>query len=487
MFNDILWIWSDSPGLSLAIWLAISILLMYLARKPAHQLIHSVSHTIKGAMRLTARSVTLLEKRLSERNKEVILAMGKEATERSIEREFERINTVVNRDLSKYPALHRQINDIISKIEEDYSSAVETPPSPPSWLNAVESIAKIEHKGDPTVVAILENIQETVDKAHKESMKEYQKSSGERHSILKNMMPYWRKAVTSADEVKETIDGLEERAKFIDEKMKTYAEIRAGEDHAARMLSSSSLTQFFIAGLVLVIAILGGIINFQLIALPMSEMVGGTSQLGPMKTADVAALVIIMVEIAMGLFLMESLRITKLFPVIGSMDDKMRKRMVIITFSILFILASVEASLAYMRDILAMDREAIAQSLSGVGVVEAEFRWIPSMGQMIMGFILPFTLAFIAIPLESFIHSVRTVIGLVTAAALRCIAFTARLLGNVAHHMGNILIHAYDMLIMLPLRAEQLIASRATSTKPIRTHQADEDKEPAFASTVEEK
>ncbi len=490
MFNDILWIWSDSAGLSLTIWLAIVIFLMYLARKPAHQLIHSVTQTIKGAMRLSARSITLLEKRLSERNKEVILAMGKEATERSIEREFERINTVVNRDLSKYPALHRQISDVITKIEEDYSNAVESPPSPPAWLDAVESIAKIQHKSDPTVVAILENIQSTVEKAHKDSLKEYQQSSRERHGILKNMMPYWRKAADASDDVKETIDGLEERAQLIDDKMKTYAEIRAGEDHAARMLSSSSLTQFFISGLVLVIAILGGIINFQLIALPMSEMVGGTSQLGPMKTADVAALVIIMVEIAMGLFLMESLRITNLFPVIGSMDDKMRKRMVIITFSILFILASVEASLAYMRDILAMDREAIAQSLSGVGVVEAEFRWIPSIGQMVMGFILPFTLAFIAIPLESFIQSLRTVIGLIASAVLRSIAFGARLISNMAHHMGNIMINFYDILIMLPLRAEQLITSKAVSAKPKQARKSDDEKkdqEPAFANVLEEK
>ena len=109
----------------------------------------------------------------------------------------------------------------------------------------------------------------------------------------------------------------------------------------------------------LVIAIFGGLINFQLIAMPMSEMVGGTSYIGPMRTSDIAALVIIMVEIAMGLFLMESLRITHLFPVIGSMDDGMRKRMVVITFAILAILATVEASLAYMRDLLALDREAL--------------------------------------------------------------------------------------------------------------------------------
>ena len=48
----------------------------------------------------------------------------------------------------------------------------------------------------------------------------------------------------------------------------------------------------------------------------------------------------------MGLFLMESLRITRLFPVIGALPDKMRVRMLWVTFSILVLLASVEAGLA---------------------------------------------------------------------------------------------------------------------------------------------
>jgi hypothetical protein len=186
-----------------------------------------------------------------------------------------------------------------------------------------------------------------------------------------------------------------------------------------------------------------------------------------MKTSDIAALVIIMVEIAMGLFLMESLRITHLFPIIGSMDDKMRKRMLIITFSILAILATVEASLAYMRDLLALDREALTQSLAGASVVQAEFRWIPSLGQMIMGFILPFALSFVAIPLESFIHSLRTVLGVIAVTILHAIAATARVIGGTTRQISNILIGLYDLFIMLPLGIETLISrSRSQTERP---------------------
>ena len=57
----------------------------------------------------------------------------------------------------------------------------------------------------------------------------------------------------------------------------------------------------------------------------------------------------------MGLFLMESLRITRLFPVISALSDKMRVRMIFITFTILLLMASVEAGLAYMREVLLQD------------------------------------------------------------------------------------------------------------------------------------
>jgi hypothetical protein len=244
---------------------------------------------------------------------------------------------------------------------------------------------------------------------------------------------------------------------FIDKQMEKYERIRRKDDQVARVLTSSSLTQFFVAGLVLVIAMFGGVINYQLIALPMSEMVGGVSEIGGWRTADIAAMVIIMVEVAMGLFLLESLRITHLFPIISSMDDKMRKRMVIVTLAILTILASVEASLAYMRDLLALDREALAHSLAGVAAGNVEFRWIPSIGQMVMGFILPFALAFVAIPLESFIHASRTVTGLAGASVVRALAYAAKMAGQMMYQAGRILIHVYDMVIFLPLSVEQLV------------------------------
>ncbi len=287
-------------------------------------------------------------------------------------------------------------------------------------------------------------------------MDEYRKASQERHALLNKMMPFWRKLGETLEQVGKTITGLFERSELITAKMDEYEQIRAGEDQAERRLSSSSLTQFFISGLVMLIAIGGAIINFNLIALPMSEMVGGGSYIGNFKTSNVAALVIILVEISMGLFLMESLRITHLFPVIGQLDDRMRKRMIWISFVILFTLAGVESALAFMRDRIAADMEALRQTLAGADVVKTQVESIiPTAGQMVMGFVLPFALTFVAIPLESFIHSSRTVIGIVAAWTLRATAFGLRLIGNIINHIGKALIALYDLLIFPAIWIEE--------------------------------
>jgi hypothetical protein len=202
----------------------------------------------------------------------------------------------------------------------------------------------------------------------------------------------------------------------------------------------------------------------------MAEMVGGTNLIGGFRTADIAALVIIMVEISMGLFLMESLRITRLFPVISALPDKMRVRMVYITFTILFLLAGVEAGLAYMREVLLHDELATSALLRGdVGATAAgEYLWITTAAQMGMGFILPFALVFVAIPLETFVHSMRTVVGLAAIWLLRALAVVLRAIGTTMLYLGTLLNHIYDLPLFVPLWLDERIGRTNDSRLGVR-------------------
>src|SRR5438045_617536 len=358
------------PVLSAAILLVLLIAALYLARHTAHQAIHAVTSALARGFRLASHSVAHAEERFAARNREVLLAAGRDAKERMVEREFARIADTTRKDLSNYPDMHRRLSEAIIRIEEDQEKAVEVPPEAPGWAKAVEVIAKLDARN--AGADILADIHKSMVKAHAEAMVDYRKASG------------------------------------------------------------------------------------------------GTTFIGVFRTADIAALVIIMVEISMGLFLMESLRITRLFPVIGALSDKMRVRMIGITFAILLLMASIEAGLAYMREVLLQDElatNALLRSDSTGALVNAHL-WITTMAQMGMGFILPFALVFAAIPLETFVHSLRTVVGLIGIGMLRALALILRVLGNGLRHLGILAERVYDLPLFVPLWIEARVAAAARSHAP---------------------
>ncbi|WP_455207795.1 hypothetical protein [Kaarinaea lacus] len=460
----------DSPFMSGVIWFVILASFLYMGRNSAHGAIKSFTRMLHNGMRLMSFSLERVAQRLSLRNKEVLLAAGREEYERKIERQFERISATVNKELAETPSLHRKLLEEITKIEEAYKDSTEVPPSPPGWVDAVDAVAKIPAKGDPVVVDILEDIHESLVNAHKTAIEEYRESRKEKHGILKEMMPSWRKLKQVVEESDANVSSLMERAKVVDRYMEDYNEVLNGTERAARMLSSSSLVQFFVAGLVLAIAVGVGAVNFQLIERPMSEMVGGgRALLWGYQTSEIAAMVIILAEITMGLFLMESLRVTRLFPVIGAMKDNMRIRMIWVTFIFLLSLATIEAGLAYMRELLMADELATNAQLrgeSGAGMMQNEFAWMTMVAQMGMGFILPFVLTFVAIPLENFVASARTVIGVAAINIIRGLSFVSRMLGNALHYLGMMMLHFYDLLVFLPLWVEYKIKNKKDEDFP---------------------
>ena len=444
------------PGFSAVLLAILAIAVLYLARGSAHHVLLTICQAVHDILQLAVQAITATEKKLVQRNHEVLLAAGREAKERIVEREFVRIGASVHRDLAGYPKLQRTLSDAITHVEEDHRQAAEVPPEPTAWVKAVEVVAKLDRQ-ELSVGPLLSDIHASLIKAQSAALKEYRDASAKRHGLLQRMMPHWRRIQLTLDRVGKSVDSLIERSRSIDRHLAEYREILQGTDHSIQVLSSSSLVQFFVSALVLSVAIGGAAINFSLIARPMAEMVGGTSFVGDFRTADIAALVIIMVEISMGLFLMESMRVTRLFPVIGALPDKLRVRMMAVTFTILLMLACVEAGLAYMREILMQDELATAAILRGgaaTATTQSPFMWITTAAQMGMGFTLPFALVFVAIPLETFVQSLRTVLGLLGIGALRFTRLVLRLSGSAFVHAGTALVRIYDIPIFMPLWIE---------------------------------
>ena len=474
-------LWPNNAALSFVVLLIVAMGFFYAARRSMHQLIRSLGHAAAGPLRIGARWLLSTAQAMNQRNKAVLLAQGQQEVGQRLEREFERVTAVVARDLQGYPALQRKLLDEITRIEEDYKKCGEVPPAAPDWVDAVKGVADIKSSGNEMVQNILEEIRRSVNTIHDKALSDYRKAYESRHKILASFMPFWRSVDKNLVQVEQNMARLQANVRTGDAHMAIYEQIAAKTDKAEHALNVSALTQFCIALIVMLVAIGGAFINFKLIALPMSEMVGAGDYLtSSLRTSDVAALVIILVEVSMGLFLMETLRITHLFPVIANLNDHSRRRMMWVSLTLLVILAGVEAALALMRDMLIADKQALVQSLATVQQVAVSDGWvakIPTAGQMLLGFILPFALTFVAVPLESLIHSSRSVGGVALTSVVRTLALLLRVLGNVIRQASRVLINVYDVFIVVPLLIERLVKGsrgRKAGRAGIGAHDDDE-------------
>src|SRR5690348_6104133 len=460
-------LWPGNVALSVLTLAVLAMAVLYAARKPMHELIRSVGHALGGPLRMAGHWLSRTADDIHYRNRAVLLAHGRKEVGQRIEREFERLGALVTRDLQGYPTLQRKLLDEITRIEEDYKKCGEVPPPPPDWTEAVKAVAGIKSAGSELVLKVLEEIKRSVAGIHDKAISEYRKAYESRHRILEGFMPFWRSVDKNLAQVEKTLAGLQASVTTVDGHMAKYEAINAGTDKAEHALTVSAFTQFAISAFVVAIAAGGAFINFKLIALPRSEMVGAGDYIaGALRTSEVAALVIIFVEASMGLFLLEAMRITHLFPRIANLNDRLRRRMLWIALTLLVTLAGVEAALALMRDMLIAAKQALLQSLAAVQAAPTE-GWvgrIPTAGQMLLGFMLPFALAFIAVPLESLIHSSRTVGGVLLLALVRATALALRLVGQAVRHASRVLIRLYDVTIVLPLLVEHLV--RAPRQQP---------------------
>ena len=158
--------WPDQPVLSLLVLLVIAVPFLYAARAPMQDFIGRLTRALSNPLRLGSHWLARTANRLHTRNREVLFAHGGRELKLSIEREFERVTTLVERDLQGYPAVQRKLMDEITHIEEDYKRSSEVPPPPPEWVKAIEELAKIKPNGDGVVERILADIRDSLDKIY---------------------------------------------------------------------------------------------------------------------------------------------------------------------------------------------------------------------------------------------------------------------------------------------------------------------------------
>ncbi len=458
-----LYLWPDNPALSIFVLWLVSVVFLWAAREPMLQLMRGLGKNAESGLRAVAQWCGSTAKQLAQRSREPLVADSRLELERTLSRELLRVDAGFSEKLGQYSTLHRRLDELILQLDADYQQCGDAPPALPNWTPAVEAVAGIPTSGDPNVQKILEGIRKSMRDAEKKALRGYRTDTARRHDILGRMRSEWRDVKGLMTRVQDCVAKALQSASKIDAYVDASQKVDKEKDAASRMLTISAMKPFLISLIVMGVALGGAFINFQLIALPMSELVPAGARLGGIPVSTVSALVIVLMEIAVGIFVMDMLGITELFPKLSALPPSRRKLILSISIAGLFFLAAVESSLAVLREQIVAADAALKMALAGEGdsvLGNASNSKIPVIGQAVLGFVLPWVLAMVAIPLEMLIDSSRHVLTTLIVFLLHAIGLLSQILGRIFGHISGALNSVYDVYIAVPLRVERIFGGR---------------------------
>ncbi len=235
------------------------------------------------------------------------------------------------------------------------------------------------------------------------------------------------------------------------------------EDDGKRSSASTGTRLAFALVLTLAVGIAGWL-NFALLERPMTEILGDSYRVMGIPLYRLAALAIIVLEVAVGIVLLEALGGTTMFPAIERLEQKRALRITIVVTlaSALLVLAGIEAALALTRDEISRLERELMGSLAGAAPSETAqtVGQIARYAQAAFGFVIPFALAFLGFAIEMLIRNGRIVLQMALAQALLAVGFVVRLGGHLAEGRMALGLAFYDLLIFLPLYIERQIQRR---------------------------
>ncbi len=455
-----LYLWPEHVALSLLVLWVVSVVFLWAAREPMLGLLRSLGEFVAEGCASLARGCDSAATELRKRARAALLAAGRLEAQGRLGREIHRIDKTFTERLGQYSGLSRRLDDLLVKLEADYEECAITPPEVPGWSNAVQAIAQIPTPGDANVQKVLQSIRESSEDAEDRALKQHRDDTSRRHKLLSGMASCWKDVRDLMTRMRDSVGAAMETTQRIHGYVEEYEKVSKEQDVAARALTFSATKLFVVSTLVLGVALGGAFVNFQLIALPMSELVPAGARIGGMPVAMISALVIVLMETALGIFAMDMLGVTDLFPKLQGIPISRRRMLLGLSLAGLFFLAGVESSLAVLRESIAEADTALKMSLGGDEsriVTETASSNIPVIGQAVLGFVLPWILAMVAIPLEMLLDSGRHVVTTGLVLTLQGVGVIGRAGGHAATKLAAMLVAVYEIYVSIPTKIERAV------------------------------
>jgi hypothetical protein len=419
-------LWPERPALSLLVFFAISSVVLWAARDPMRELFERLAKSLEEALGAAGRWCKAVAAGLHERARGALLAAGGLELQGRLEKEFPRVEAGFSERLGQYSILHRKLDELLQRMEQDYQESGISPPAVPGWTAAVESIAALPSADDPAVKEILAGVQRSLDEAQRQALHAYRADAAERHEILDRMRSIWKEVRSALERTDESVESALAVAARVNAQVEEYARVRDDDHATARALSYSATKRFALALLALVSTAGAAFASWELLAGPLVALLPKGAQLGGVPAAQLCAAALLLAELTLGVLATDLLGITELLPRLARLP------------------------LARQRLLLG----AAAAALAGLAVAGALLcRPAP------LGFVLPWLIALAALPLDTFLDNGRLVVLHASGLAMSGLGSLAAAAARTARTLGDVLPSVYDAYVSIPLRIERAVKS----------------------------
>lgn len=412
--------------------LGVAVCLLYLARPHAHRLIRAVAGLAANLFLLCGHVVGGWSAYVEAGYRRQLVEVRAEEIEAGLAREQKQVGARLGAELAGYPELHRRLLDELFALEQDYRAG------------ALEPTDARMIEGTPSRPAVI-----VAWRARRES---------------RDRMAAMARIVRRLGPIQQLLEQLQDvdlraqaTARRIEGQLAEYRVILLGPERRDAGFGTSSLQRFLVGLLFGAVAIGGAGLNFFLIERPMAEMVGEAYEVAGMSLPRAAAIVMIMLEATAGIALMEFWGVTRLVSFLDRLEPGKRTILTVVSLVLLLSLACIEAGLALVREDIIRAGEATLTQLQGTGAASVPSRpsLLPQIVQATLGFVIPFLLALIAIPLELLLTYGTALLSLLLALLLSALALVLRFGHRLFRGAATILIALYDLVIFLPLAVER--------------------------------
>jgi hypothetical protein len=412
------------------------LVLMYVCRSYSHKIIYRAVRALHSLLRLSARACLRSEQLVKEKNYKIIKVLAESLKERQLERRFMRIEQLVERDLNNYQMLSANINQHLADLDKDYQASAAVPEVPMEWVAAVEAVAtlKEDQRNSSAVSKILENMHLTIKQHHKDLLREHRWTISSRHKILNGLQPTWRKLEKKLLQIDGNIAILRRSLRQADQHMEQFESLTSDSSQG---VLASMLMRGIAALCFVVVGVIVGWANWQLLQQPLSQVLT-QGRLGGLPLSSWVTSMHLAFTMVAATVLFDSLRVTQYFPLMAAMDS--RGRRVLITLSGLMLVS-----------LMVIEVVVISAAPEALGLVVNTLSQSVLLGVSVL---IPVALALIIIPLEYLLNVVRPVLGGGLQILLHVSALLLRLLGSGLLQLGKITVHLYDLIIFIPLIAE---------------------------------